>query len=127
MMLIWIYVLFVYEIFANLQSEFARRAMISPPYENSALERRLWKSNSPVSFFAMSFQLLARLNGVAFLIYLAVTTVWWHALGLWVGCLVSTSIAASMFRGHTGLAIPGLLAFIVLPIAGAWLWLTFLP
>lgn len=125
-MLVWVYVLFIYEILANLQNEFARRSMSEPIHVSSALERNLWKKNSFLSFFAMAFMFLARVNGIVFLIYLAVTTVWWHPLVIWIGCLIATPVVVSLFRGKTGLAIPGLLAFIVLPCAGIWLWFYFL-
>ena len=125
-MLVWVYILFIYEVFANIQTEFARRSMGMPTYATSALERKLWKNNSVISFLAMAFMLLARINGIVFLIFLAVTTVWWHPLVIWVGCLIATPVAVSLFRGQSGLAIPGLLAFLVLPLTGTWLWFNFL-
>lgn len=121
-MTLYIWLVFAYEILGNIQTEFARRAMGSPLYSLSALERMLWKDSSLVSLSAMAFLLVARINGIAFLIYLGFRTVWWHPIVLWLGCLVATGVVASMLRGRTGLAIPSVLAFVLLPVIALALW-----
>lgn len=121
-MTFYIWLIFTYEIFGNLQTEFARRAMMSPMYNLSVLERSLWKKGSPLSLAALLFLVAARINGVVFLIYLGFKTAWWHPIIIWVGCLISSVIASSLFKGKSGLAIPALLAFAILPITGIWLW-----
>ena len=121
-MTLYIWLIFAYEILQNIQTEFARRAISSPMYNSSALERKLWKDNSALSFFAMLFLFIVRINGIAFLIYLGYTTVWWHPIALWIGCLIGSMVAISMFKGPTGLTIPSLLGYIVLPIAAVALW-----
>jgi hypothetical protein len=122
-MALYIWLVFVYEVFGNLLTEFARQGMAAPADDLSALERRLWKDTTALSFFAVSFPLIARINSIAFLIYLGFQTVWWHPIILWVGCLLATAVVASLFRGATGLTIPALLSFVVLPVTGVSLWL----
>jgi len=121
-MTLYIWLIFIYEVFGNLQTEFARRAMTRPVYALSALERKLWKGNSIISLASLLFLFAVRINGVAFLVFLGFKTVWWHPIAIWVGCLVCTSVAASMFNGRTGLAIPGMLGFVILPIIAVTLW-----
>jgi len=121
-MISYVYLVFIYEVLANLQTEFARSSMVSPIYNLSALERKLWKSETPSSLIAMLFIFVARINGIAFLIYLGFKTIWWHPILLWLGCLVCTAVAASLFKGKAGLAIPGMLSFIILPFVGVILW-----
>lgn len=123
-MTLYIWLIFIYEVFGNLQTEFARRAMSQPVYALSALERKLWKDNSIISLASLVFLFSVRMNGIAFLVYLGFKTVWWHPIVIWVGCLVGTGVAASMFNGRTGLAIPGMLGFVVLPIIAVSLWFT---
>jgi hypothetical protein len=121
-MTLYIWLIFSYEIFQNIQTEFSRRAKSSPMYNLSALERKLWKDNSALSLFAMLFLLVIRINGIAFLVYLGFTTVWWHPIALWGGGLIGSVVAISLFKGPTGLTIPSLLAYLVLPIVGVVLW-----
>lgn len=123
-MTLYIWLVFVYEILGNIQTEFARRAIASPVYSLSTLERRLWKDSSLVSLSAMAFLFVVRINGIAFLIYLGFKTAWWHPVALWVGCLVASGVATSMFRGKTGLAIPSMFAFILMPVIAITLWST---
>lgn len=120
----YIWLIFVYEVFGNLLTEFARQALLSPAYNLSELERKLWKGKSVLSTLPLLFLLIARVNGIVFLVYLGFRTVWWHPVALWIGCLVATVVAASLFRGRTGLALPAVLGFAILPIAGVSLWLT---
>ena len=75
-----------------------------------------------VSLYLRGFLILVRINGIAFLIFLGYKHLWWHPILLWLGCLIATDIAASMFRGPTGLTIPALLGFVILPIIGFALW-----
>lgn len=123
-MTLYIWLIFAYEIFENIQTEFARRAISSPAFNLSALERKLWKSNSALSLFAMLFLLIVRINGIIFLIYLGVKTIWWHPIALWGGCLVGSMVAISMFKGPTGLAIPSMLGYFALPILAVALWIS---
>ena len=46
MLTLYVYLIFIYEVFGNILTEFARRAMSSPGYNLSHLERKLWKDNS---------------------------------------------------------------------------------
>lgn len=120
----YIWLIFAYETFENIQTEFARRAISSPAYNLSALERRLWKDSSVLSLATMGFLIAARINGIVFLIFLGFKTVWWYPIVLWVGCLISSMVAISLFKGPSGLAIPSLLGFIALPILAMALWLS---
>lgn len=120
-LIIWL--IFAYEIFGNLLTEFARQALSSPTYNTSALERKLWKEKSTLSFFSMVFLFVSRINGIIFLIYLGYKSIWWHPIVLWVGCLIATGVVASMLKGRTGIVIPALLGFIVIPVTGITLWL----
>lgn len=121
-MTLYIWLIFSYEVFGNVLTEFARRSMSSPAYSLSNLERRLWKENSAISLTALIFLFATRINGIVFLIYLGFRTVWWHPIAIWLGCLVATAVVVSMLRRRTGLAIPALMGFVVLPISGTALW-----
>jgi hypothetical protein len=123
-MTLYIWFVFIYEVFGNIQTEYARRAMTQPAYFLSALERKLWKDNSIISLVSLIFLFAVRINGIVFLVYLGFQTVWWNPIVLWVGCMVGSAVAVSMFNGRTGLAIPALLAFPVLPVVAVILWLT---
>lgn len=120
----YIWLVMAYEILANIQSEFARRAISAPLYTLSSIERKLWKDNSLISLLAMLFLALVRINGIAFLVYLGIQTEWWKPLVLWVACLVMTGVAIGIFRGPTGLAWPSLISFALLPILAIVLWST---
>ena len=120
-LLVWL--IFTYEIFSNLLAEFVRQGVSSPVSNLSALERKIFVHSSTLSILLMGFGTIARINGIALLVYLGFTTIWWHPIVIWIGCLVGTGIAASLFRGTTGLAIPALLSFVILPVTGVSLWL----
>ena len=118
----YIAVILIYEIFAAFQAEFFRQGITSPIYNQSALERKIFSKGSNLDIVFSTFGAIARVNGIAFLIYLGYKTVWWHPIAIWVFGLLSIKLLSSNFRGRTGFAIPALLAFVVLPISAAYLW-----
>jgi len=118
----YIVVILIYEIFAAFQAEFFRQGVTSSTYEQSAFERKIFSSGSNLDLIFSIFGTIARINGIAFLIYLGYRTVWWHPIVIWAFCLFAIKLLSSSFRGKTGITIPALLAFIVLPISAVYLW-----
>jgi hypothetical protein len=118
----YIVVILIYEMFAAFQAEFFRQGITVATHQKSALERKIFSNGSNLDLIFSTFGTIARINGIAFLIYLGYQTVWWHPIVIWLLGLCAIKLLSSSFRGKTGFAIPALLAFIVLPISAAYLW-----
>ncbi|MCG7497448.1 hypothetical protein MHO82_11275 [Vibrio sp. Of7-15] len=118
----YILAIIIYEIFAAFQTEFFRLGISTPAYQQSAFERKIFSTGSNLDLVFSTFGTVARINGIAFLIYLGYKTIWWHPIVIWVFCLFAIAVLSRIFKGKTGFAIPALLAFLVLPISAAYLW-----
>ncbi|NOQ81134.1 MAG: hypothetical protein GQ548_01240 [Methylophaga sp.] len=121
-MIYYIVVIIIYEVFAGLQTEFFRQGITSAVYEQSALERKIFSSGSSLDLIFSTFGTIARINGIAFLIYLGYKTVWWHPIVFWVLGLLFIMLFANFCRGKIGFIIPAFLAFLVLPVSAIYLW-----
>ncbi len=115
-------IILIYEVFAGLQVEFFRQGVTTAIYEKSALERKIFSSGSNLDLIFSTFGAVARINGIAFLIYLAYKTVWWHSIVIWGLGLLLIGISSLFCKGRTGFIIPALLSFLVLPVSAIYLW-----
>ena len=121
-MLYFVLVILTYEIFSALQAEFYKQGTSSAVYERSPLERKIFSNNSNLDLIFSISGTIARINGIAFLIYLGYKTTWWHPVAIWVLGLMLIMLVSKTLKNGTGFTIPALLSFLVLPTTAAYLW-----
>ena len=114
----------VYQIFYGLLSYYQSSTVKANPEDVADLDAKLWIENTPVAAAATVFLLLVRVAGIAYLFYLGYRTDWKNPVLLFLGALVIMAIVNTFIRKYFGGTLPALLAFLILPIVGGFLWYT---
>lgn len=112
----------VYAVWYGILSFQAEAAIRAQPEDLSAVEWKLWRENTLLATIATLAVLAARLLGIAFLVYMGWAHSWGYAAALFGGSLVLIAIVPHLIRRALGPVLPGLIAFLVLPLAGVWMW-----
>lgn len=115
---------FIFQIaygFTSHQFELAKRAY---PEDISVLEEKMWCENTPTTTLLTVLLLLARVNGVCFLIYFGYTKSWLSAVLLFVVGILATAIIGNFIRRTNWAVATAAVSYFIFPIAGIFVWLT---
>lgn len=119
-----IFAFLVYEIFARFLSNYFQNANTTRNIDLSLMEMRLFKDNTLLSLFCTIFIAVARINGIAFLIYFAYIKIWYLPILIWIAAVIISSVISVIFKHkYYGIAPLALSSFIVVPIAGIIMWM----
>jgi uncharacterized membrane protein len=116
----------LYAVWSGILSFAAASAVRAHPEDLSTLEVKLWREDTLLATGATVFALAARLVGIAFLLYAGWTHSWGFAGALFAASLVLIVIVPRLVRRLLGSAVPALVAFAVVPLAGLWMWVSVL-
>jgi len=117
----------IYVAFEAVYGLWVKEGNQQPTYQLSHFERMAFRSDeSIISVIIPMFGLASRVNGIGMLVYLAVYSVWWHALVVWVcGALlggVLIQVVKLIFRYGGGLQFLSMACWLVLPATGSAAW-----
>lgn len=114
---------FVFELFDNIQTQHMCLIRKASPLDLAPIDYQLWLEG-PLALITTIFGLVARIAGIAFLIYLGFQTRWFYPIILYAVSLPITIIFQSIIHIKIGLRLPAQLGYIVMPIVGVWMWFT---
>lgn len=111
----------VFNAFEEIQVRYMELTLKATPLELAPLDLKLWVE-PPLSAFATLFLFLMRPMRWAFLVYLGFQTVWYYPIILFVVSIGTSVAVVTATHLIFGLRTPSLIAYLVMPITGVWMW-----
>lgn len=112
-----------YQVFFGMLSGAYSSAMRASPEDLSQLEVQMWRENTPAAAFLTSLVLVARLVGIAFLVYLGYSSNWLNPLLLFAGALLLMVVVNTVARKFVPSILLAMIAYPIILIAGAVMWM----
>lgn len=112
----------VFNAFEEIQVLYMDLTLKASPLEQAPLYLKLWV-DPPLSAFTKLFLFLMRPMRWAFLIYLGFQTVWYYHVILLVVSIGTAVAVVTATHLMCGLWTPSLIACLVIPITGVWMWI----
>ena len=111
----------VFSVFEEIQVRYMELTLKASPLELAPLDVQLWLV-PPISTFSKLFLTCSRPMRWGFLIYLGFQTHWLYPVIVFI-LSIGTSIGiVTVTHLWFGLRLPALLGYLVMPIAGTWMW-----
>jgi hypothetical protein len=112
----------LYAVWYGVLSFAAASAVRANPEDLSTVEVKLWRENTFLAMAATLAVLVARLVGIAFLLYAGWAHSWAYAVALFAASLVLIAIVPRLLRRALGSGLSAVISFAILPLAGVWMW-----
>ena len=93
-----------------------------PLAETTPLQRKLFYFIPERKVIINNVLIAARVNGLAFMVYLGLHTNWYFPLLLWLFVFVMTTFIQVIMQKLFPLLLPAMLGLFIVPVFGIWIW-----
>lgn len=114
----------IFQVFFGVASQHYAAVGRAHPEDLSELDYKMWRDNSPLSAVLTVSLLVARLVGIAFVLFVWYKTDWTQAAVMFGAGLVLSTVLGHIIRKFVGGSFATVVGMAVIPVTGLAMWFT---
>lgn len=112
----------VFQVFFGVASYHYAAVMRAHPEDLSSLDYRMWRDRGPLSLALTTSLFVARLVGIAFVLFVWYKTDWLQAAVIFGAGLVLSAVLGPTIRKFGGGTLATAICMVIIPVTGVSMW-----